>query len=330
MLDVGHGNCTLLFAKQAGARKVTVIDVPPGDTLLTFLNRRNIRRIDEILISHFDRDHYGGLPTLLHQPNLHFGNLWYNPDSTKHNRAHFASFQKVLEAAEAEGRISAKGVLTRGYPSNLPFDDCEIEVLGPSAGSAVSGPGGRDARGKKLTSNTMSAVLRIVSAGQGELLLPGDLDQTGLENLLNRQPSLTAKALVFPHHGGRPADADPAIFARTLGTAVKPEVVIFSVRRGDLPRPEIVASLIETQPGVHIACTQLSKHCSDTTPDSHSHLHETVASGRGKGHCCAGTITYSISNGRQTWTPKLTEHSDFVRHNFSKALCQIGRRHSIG
>ena len=60
VLDVGHGNCAVLRDREA----VTVIDCPPpATTLVETLEVLDINIIDQILISHADIDHAGGLPS---------------------------------------------------------------------------------------------------------------------------------------------------------------------------------------------------------------------------------------------------------------------------
>ena len=68
-LPVGHGGCTVLetpdgrtLLYDAGALagpEVTRRQIAP------FLWSRGIRRIDEVILSHADLDHFNGLPSLL-------------------------------------------------------------------------------------------------------------------------------------------------------------------------------------------------------------------------------------------------------------------------
>jgi len=93
------------------------------------------------------------------------------------------------------------------------------------------------------------------------LLLPGDMDWVGLDNLLEACPQPNARVLVFPHHGGTPHGGREREFARTHVPGVKPELVLFSIGRGvhNTPRPEIVAGVRAAAPSAHVMCTQLSK-----------------------------------------------------------------------
>jgi beta-lactamase superfamily II metal-dependent hydrolase len=80
VLDVGHGNCAILRDTKA----VTVIDCPPALTLLETLERLGISTIDQVLISHADVDHVGGLVNLLEDVIVR--NIYINPDADKKSK----------------------------------------------------------------------------------------------------------------------------------------------------------------------------------------------------------------------------------------------------
>src|SRR5260370_9492084 len=77
ILDVGHGNCAVL----QDADTTTVIDCPPSSILVEVLERQGIDIVDNILISHSDVDHAGGLPNLLKK--VFIRNVYVNPDADK-------------------------------------------------------------------------------------------------------------------------------------------------------------------------------------------------------------------------------------------------------
>ncbi len=63
-LDVGQGNATAIW----DGRSFVLIDTGPpqaGKNLISFMNYLNIDRINVLILSHLDLDHYGGLTTLL-------------------------------------------------------------------------------------------------------------------------------------------------------------------------------------------------------------------------------------------------------------------------
>ena len=161
----------------------------------------------------------------------------------------------------------------------------------------------------------MSAVLRAVWRGEALALFTGDLDAAGLEWLLAQDVDLTAHTLVFPHHGGLPGgdaswDAVRA-FARDLSARVQPRTVAFSFARLRFqnPQPAIVAGVREGAPGAHIACTQLSRRCSDQALPTDAHLSGRFAAGRQRGLCCAGSLVLGPGGAQ---TPARADHESVI------------------
>ena len=59
---------------------MSVIDGGRGDTLLRFLAAQGITRVDTVLVSHADADHFGGISLLLSNTDLQVGRVLVNPD----------------------------------------------------------------------------------------------------------------------------------------------------------------------------------------------------------------------------------------------------------
>jgi competence protein ComEC len=150
-----------------------------------------------------------------------------------------------------------------------------MEVLAPNQYIAAKGPGGTDRKGRKLTSNSISAVIRICYKGNSIALLPGDIDYVGLENLLEDHPNVKSWLTVYPHHGGRPGGGSEKEFVSGFCKSVQPEVIIFSVRDNTkhFPNKEVVKIVQETLSNVHLYTTQSSEvlvsHIEETKSDFH-------------------------------------------------------------
>ena len=175
-----------------------------------------------------------------------------------------------------------------------------IQILAPSSYLAGKGAGSVDRKGRPLTSNSVSAVVRLCLGGKPLALLPGDIDQVGFDNVLENGIDLRSPIVVFPHHGGRSGTRDVRKFSEQFCSATSPEIVVFSNGRGihGTPRPEIIEALRAVVPEVRIVCTQLSAHCSDKLPVTDpSHLTPVHARGRSKRQCCAGTVLIKITGG---------------------------------
>jgi len=78
ILDVGHGNCSILRDTKA----VTVIDCGhDGSILIEALERLEVGAVDHVIISHADMDHIGGLELLLEVLPVH--HVYLNADAKK-------------------------------------------------------------------------------------------------------------------------------------------------------------------------------------------------------------------------------------------------------
>ncbi len=106
ILDVGHGNCAIL----RDTKTVTVIDCPPALTLLETLERLGISTVDQVLISHADLDHIGGLVNLLEDVTVR--NVYINPDADKKSRT-WKDIRIALGLAEDRGTEIHVGLTTQ-------------------------------------------------------------------------------------------------------------------------------------------------------------------------------------------------------------------------
>ncbi len=310
ILDIGHGNCAIL----QDADTTTIIDCPPSSTLVEVLERQSIDTVENILISHSDVDHAGGLPNLLKK--VFVRNVYVNPDADKRGARGnlWKGIRIALSLAREEGTIVHPS-LTTSLSKQIYAGQVAIEILSPSVEIALGGAGGEDLAGRKLSSNSMSVVIGLVHQSYRVALLPGDMDEIGLDNLLKKQQNIEAPILIFPHHGGTPGGEDCQEFAFKLCSLVQPSLVVFSHGRNRFqnPRNDVMEGVVLAAPNAHVMCTQLSKKCAAVPSFSNcSHLTNLPAAGFISDSCCGGTILVKI-NGKQTgYMPSLSEHRAFV------------------
>ena len=320
ILDVGHGQCVVL----QDARGTVIFDAGTGSTLLEFLHESAITEIDAVIISHADADHLSGLLSLLSAATVQVHRIYLNSDATKESDT-WKDLRYAVADATARAATSVTVGVTTSNTQEFARGDIQIEILYPDPALAMAGPGGTDLKGRRLTSNSMSVVTRISYQSIPRLLLAGDLDAVGLENLLEILPTPQSEVMVFPHHGGRPTHADPAKFANLLCKAVQPSLIVFSIGRGkyQTPRPDIVAGIRSVSPDVVIACTQLSTNCAVTVPSTPpTHIASIVAKGRTGRSCCAGSIRLILEPTTIRYFPPRQDHEDFITANATLALCR--------
>ena len=314
ILDVGHGNSAVVYEDK----KCVVIDAGPGTTLLEFIRQHEITVVEEVLISHADADHLKGVLTLLDQDDIDIRCVRLNSDAAKESK----QWDAVLHSLQDRERIRMTAFeiqLVEGL--TVHFDGTDIEVLAPGRYLAGKGPSSRDSDGHRITTNTISAIVRVRTSDQS-VLFTGDIDEVGLEHVLSSNQDMSADVLVFPHHGGNVGATATAVsnrrFADQLLTAVNPRVVVFSIGRTRFrnPRPEIIDA-VKADPSRKVMCTQMSRHCLDESPNDARHLASAFADGKRAGNCCAGSIVISGAD----LQPSVASHTVFVRATAPGALC---------
>lgn len=317
ILDVAHGNCAILQDTEG----TVVIDCAHGYTLIDALQQLGISQIDRIIISHADEDHISGFIKLLLDESITIKHIYINPDSSKKTAI---SVELRLAIADAKQRKNTKrDFIHTEMNGNLDVGQVNIEVIAPNM-DLVGQAGGLDLKKNRLNSNSVSAVIRLVYKSRGVALLAGDIDSIGLDNLISDNPTLDADVLVFPHHGGNTSAAGKSNqdFTKRLCQRVKPQLVLFSNGRNKHynPRKEIIDTVIDVLPDVHVLCTQLSKHCSSEIVKIDTHLNTLPSKGREVNHCCGGTVVINFNETEIIYAPS-SNHRQFVKENVPSALC---------
>jgi competence protein ComEC len=207
MLAVGHGGCTVLempdgrtVLYDAGAMNgpdVTRRQIAP------FLWNRGVRRIDEMILSHADLDHFNGLPALLERFPVGqvTSTATFADKSTPGVRETLAALERhhiPLRIVQAGHRLSAGPV--------------EIEVVHPL---------GTKPEGKE---NFRSLVL-VVEHADHRIMLTGDLEGPGLARVVNLPPP-QVDVLMAPHHGSRAGDQTELANRTNLAMRTRPKVIV--------------------------------------------------------------------------------------------------------
>lgn len=318
VLDVGHGNCAVL----SDSKGVVVIDAGPKGNLLHYLKERKIEVIDVALISHADADHLGGLVALLSSAEFRVKTVRLNTDSAKQSHI-WDDLLYELNSGVLAGAVDFVPALTLDPSGQFDRGEIHIEILAPSPYLAGKGPGSQDREGRRISTNSISAVIRLTFKGEPIILFTGDLDHIGLQNISPEEIDMKAPILVFPHHGGLSGSADTVTFARELCGRVAATTVIFSIGRSqhDTPNPAVVGAIRQALPGVRIACTQLSERCAATVPGIEpSHLAPGFARGKERRACCAGSITIRFVD--RVAVPDVAAHRRFIAENAPTGLCR--------
>ena len=172
------------------------------------LRTLGVRTLDAVLISHADSDHYNGVAALLNRYPV--GSLLINEATAREN---VPAMLPVFAVAHRENVPVC--VLQQGDRFN--FADVSMRVLHPPPGNQF----------EAMSDNATSLVLEI-QFGERRVLLTGDLENEGLQNLLN-QPRRGCDIVLAPHHGS--ARANPPQLRSWCGA----RFVVASRGRNDSP-----------------------------------------------------------------------------------------------
>lgn len=219
-LDVGQGDAAVV---ELPGSQVMLIDgggfasegFDAGEAILApFLWSRKIARVDILVMSHPQLDHYGGLAFIAEEfaPR----EFWFNGE-----RASVERFARLWAALVKNGVTLHQLCREEPVPQ---FSEVTVQILHPPC--QQSG----------LDTNNASLVLRL-SHGAIDFLFSGDLEAEGERILLTQHSALASEILKAPHHGSRTSSTTLFI------GAVAPQVVVASLgyrNRFGFPAEEVV------------------------------------------------------------------------------------------
>ena len=185
-ISVGHGLSVLIEAPN-GANLLYDAGAISGPEQATehisaVLWSRGIRRLDGVIVSHADIDHYNALPGLLER--FAIGRVYVSPSMAPRLGDGKASGPGVLQVALESQRVPVSEL---SFGDRLRLGPALLEVLHPGADDIF------------LIDNAGSLVVAVEYAGR-RVLLTGDLQSPGLETVLDQEP-LRCEVLLAPHHG---------------------------------------------------------------------------------------------------------------------------------
>ena len=213
VLDVGQGVAALVRTERRALLYDTGPQFGPGAdsgsrVIAPYLRAAGVRRLDGLIVSHDDDDHWGGAASVLQAVPVAWL-LTSLPD-----------LDPLVVLAEPSLRCAAG--------QSWEWDGVRFEVLHPSR-TSYDDPAIRD--------NDRSCVLAIDAPG-GRVLLPADIERRSEEALLrSARGQLRADVLLAPHQGSRTSSLPEFV------SAVGARVVVFPVgyrNRFGHPHHEVV------------------------------------------------------------------------------------------
>ena len=189
-LDVGQGDCALVEFPRGKRMLIDggglYGDFDVGENVVApFLWKRRILKVDYLVMSHPEPDHYKGLTFIAR--NFYPREFWHNGMTSK-----AATYKELLKIIKDKGITMVK--VKDGFSRS--FGGARVEALHPAEGWF---PGGER---KKGWANNNSLVLRITFGGH-TFLFTGDIEGEAENRLLRDNKKLQAQVLKGPHHGSK-------------------------------------------------------------------------------------------------------------------------------
>ncbi|QAT43036.1 DNA internalization-related competence protein ComEC/Rec2 [Aminipila luticellarii] len=220
-VDVGQGDCLLIKTPEG---KAVLIDSGGSSqydvgkkTLLPYLLKNGVKKIDLALITHFHTDHAGGLYTLAREiPVKKIGMYEGN--------------QLLADQIEQRTGVSPENFmyLTKGQTFKVG-KELEIEVLYPRKQTKEQYV---ELMGDEKDENASCLVMKVTLEGVS-VIMTGDMDTNGERLLLedSSENELKADILKVAHHGSRYGSSEEFL------EAVRPEISVIQVGKNTYGHP---------------------------------------------------------------------------------------------
>ncbi len=202
VLSVGHGTCTLMLTPDG---KTVVYDAGcfsrpeiGAEAISQSLWQRGKSRIDAIILSHSDTDHFNAVPELAKRFSI--GAIYVSPYMFAKTGPAIRHLRESLEQHGIPIRVVSQGdSIVLGRRTNF-------SVLHPPK------PAGGGKSEREWYSNSTSLVL-LVEHNDVRTLFPGDLEtkDRSLAIPFLDEPTVFCETVMIPHHGGHSNRTEPLL-----------------------------------------------------------------------------------------------------------------------
>ncbi len=214
-LDVGKGDCVVLSFQE----HTVMIDAGYDETsekVLSYLSEKGIDEVDDLIVTHFDKDHAGGVPDIL--SNVVVDRV-LSPDYEGAKKTYDAYLEAVEGWDGTEERVSGDLTFEVGkamfeiFPSRVVYDP------------------------EEKNDNDMSLVVRLTN-GTETFLFMGDAEEEELDHYLSVHKD-RADVIKMPHHGKKEDNSDDLL------DTVMPQKAVITDSAGDPAQEKLLKLLRE-------------------------------------------------------------------------------------
>ncbi|CBZ02247.1 MBL fold metallo-hydrolase [Clostridium botulinum] len=175
-IDVGQGDSILVQTKDknilidAGTRK-------SSDSLISYLKKQHIKKLDYVIATHPHEDHIGGMPKVIEEFEI---SNFYAPKKTANTKI-FKDMILQLKKKNLKINVAKKGI------SVDLSNNSSLDFLAP-------------VKDNYENTNDSSAVVKLTH-GNTKFLFTGDAEKTSEKDILNSNEDLSSNVLKVGHHG---------------------------------------------------------------------------------------------------------------------------------
>lgn len=214
---------SFLITTASSAVMIDCGEKDDGSDIARYLAKHGISRLDRLIITHFDKDHIGGVPDVLSEVSA--GQVLQS-DTPKDSK----TYERYVKALSDAG--ITPGTLTEDNDISFELDGAVYRIDAPKGGYEDD------------ESNNSSLIISVTYEGRN-LLFMGDAEDERISEYLSDEEK-TYDLLKVPHHG-RSGDMMPSLI-----DTVKPKVAIITSSEDEPEDEDVVEYLREAGAEVYL------------------------------------------------------------------------------
>jgi len=220
-LNIGQGDASLIMSKRG---QTILIDCGPNSKVIDQVESKLgfwTKKIDMLIITHGDKDHYGGCRDIIQR--FQVTKVMINGVFDSKNK----SYTELLDFMKSQN-IQILPAINNTYIT--VSDSIELQLLNPQT----------NLWGQDIRDDNPESIVILLKSTNNSIVLTGDADDTTESEILAKYPQLDIEVLKAGHHGSKTSTSDKFL------DAITPKQVIISAGANNSynhPHPDIINKL---------------------------------------------------------------------------------------